>query len=302
MWQLIELRELRVFLVLAEELHFGRAAERLGLTQSRVSQSIRALERKLGTELAHRTSRRVALTDGGQRFRAEAGAQLAALESVLRSTSDRASHLGPVRLGVMTAAVVAGRLHAAIDAYARAHPATSVQIVGLPFADRFGPLRRGEVELMVTGLPLRQPDLVTSPVLARLPRMLAIARRHPLAERPRVSIEDLADHAIATLDIALPDELREELAPRRTPAGKPVPRAKIRVREISELLAAVATGQVVQPVTSVFAETYRHPQVVYRPITDLPMDRFVLAWRRRDRHTGLREFLRILNTQRTTSD
>ena len=62
MWRAVELRELRVFLVLAEELHFGRTADRLGLTQSRVSQSIRDLERKLGLHLAARTSRRVVLT------------------------------------------------------------------------------------------------------------------------------------------------------------------------------------------------------------------------------------------------
>ena len=74
MWQTIELRELRVFLVLAEERHFGRTAERLGLTQSRVSQSLRGLERKLGEQLVHRTSRRVTLTPRGERFRDEAGA------------------------------------------------------------------------------------------------------------------------------------------------------------------------------------------------------------------------------------
>jgi DNA-binding transcriptional LysR family regulator len=65
MWEAVELREIRVFLTLADELHFGRSAERLGLTTSRVSQSLRALERKLGGPLMHRTSRRVALTPSG---------------------------------------------------------------------------------------------------------------------------------------------------------------------------------------------------------------------------------------------
>ncbi|HEV8206546.1 MAG TPA: LysR family transcriptional regulator, partial [Acidimicrobiia bacterium] len=70
---MVELREIKVFLTLAEELHFGRTAERLGLTQSRVSQSLRSLERKLGEQLVRRTSRRVALTTPGERFRAEVG-------------------------------------------------------------------------------------------------------------------------------------------------------------------------------------------------------------------------------------
>ncbi|GAB3837176.1 LysR family transcriptional regulator [Dactylosporangium cerinum] len=297
MWETIELRELRAFLVLAEELHFGRTAQRLGLTQSRVSQTIRALERKLGTQLAHRTSRRVALTGAGERFRAEAGERVAALEAVLRATSDRGRRAaGTVRLGVVTAAVVDARLRSGIDRYTAAAPGNAVEVVGLPFQDRFGPLRRGEAELMVTGSPLCQPDLVTGPVLARLPRMLAVGRGHPLAAFGDVSVEDLADHPIADLDIELPDELRAALTPRRTPGGRPIPRVGARVREVSELLLVIAGNRVVQPVTGAFAGTYGHPDVVYRPIRDLPKDRFVLAWRRRNRHAGLREFLRTLTT------
>ena len=68
MWQTVELREMRLFLTLAEELHFGRTAETLQLTPSRVSQSLRALEDKLGAQLLFRTSRRVRLTPFGVRF------------------------------------------------------------------------------------------------------------------------------------------------------------------------------------------------------------------------------------------
>lgn len=156
MWSAIELREIRVFLVLAEELHFGRTAARLGLTQSRVSQSIGALERKLGAQLAHRTSRRVSLTPVGERFQREAGSALAGLEAVLREASDRLA--SPVRLGVVSAAAIGPQLRSIIQKFETAHPDSGVQIVGLPFADRFGPLRRGDVELSVTHLPLNQPD------------------------------------------------------------------------------------------------------------------------------------------------
>ncbi|MGH2805599.1 MAG: LysR family transcriptional regulator, partial [Thermoleophilaceae bacterium] len=69
MWESVELRDIRAFLVLADELHFGRTAERLGLTQSRVSQTIRTLEARLGGPLFERTSRRVRLTALGERLR-----------------------------------------------------------------------------------------------------------------------------------------------------------------------------------------------------------------------------------------
>ena len=89
MWETIELREIRVFLALAEELHFGRAAERLGLTQSRVSQSLRELELKLGERLVHRTSRRVSLTAAGERFLAEVAPAHQRLIAVLEGASHR---------------------------------------------------------------------------------------------------------------------------------------------------------------------------------------------------------------------
>lgn len=298
MWQAVELREIRVFLVLAEELHFGRTAERVGLTQSRVSQSIRALERKLGLELAHRTSRRVTLTVAGQRFREEAAAALAGLEEVLRSAQAASGQLTePVRLGVTNAAAVGPRLRSIIAAFTDAHPGGSVQVVGLPFRDRFGPLRRGEVDLMVTGLPLDQPDLVTSPVIVREPRLLAVGRDHVLAGRDDVSVEELADHRVAELDVGMPPELLEELVPSTTPSGRPIPRSPAPIRETSELVLAIVHSGVVQPVTTMFAENHRHPDVVYLPIRDMPPSETVLAWRRRDRDRGLREFVRIAHAE-----
>ncbi len=294
MWRLVELREIRIFLVLAEELHFGRTAVRTGLTQSRVSQSMRDLERKLGVRLADRTSRRVALTAAGEQFRAEASAALAGLEAVLRATEESAVDVtDPLRIGVVSAAAVGDRLRQIVAAYERAHPRSLVQYVGLPFADRFGPLRRGEVELIMSSLPLKQADLVTGPVLSREPRMLAVGRMHPLAGRETVSIEDLADHAIGDLSIAAPAELTEHMAPRTTPSGKIIPRVAVDATEPSALIMAVAQGRVVQPVTRQFADSYAHRDVSFIPIRDLPPSQSVMVWRRRDRSKALRAFLKI---------
>src|SRR5690349_22405787 len=96
----VDLRELRLFLVLCEELHFGRTAERLGLTTSRVSQTVRALERKLGDRLFRRTSRVVELTEAGQVLRAELGPAVAGLDRVLRTATFRGSGPGVVRVGL----------------------------------------------------------------------------------------------------------------------------------------------------------------------------------------------------------
>src|SRR5919109_3556461 len=93
MWQTVELRELRMFLTLAEELHFGRTAEMLRLTPSRVSQSLRGLEDKLGAQLVHRTSRRVQLTPFGERFLRDARPPFEELTDVLERCSAAAGSL-----------------------------------------------------------------------------------------------------------------------------------------------------------------------------------------------------------------
>jgi DNA-binding transcriptional LysR family regulator len=293
MWGSVELREVRLFLVLAEELHFGRTAVRCGVTQSRVSQSLRELEQKLGVVLVHRTSRRVALTTAGARFRDAVAPVVGDLDAVLEATAQASGRVTePVRLGVMAAAVVGPEVRAIVEAYERANPESAVDIVGLPFRDRFGPLRRGEVEVMVTSLPVEVPGTAHGRVLARHPRMLAVARDHPLAGRESVSVEDLADHAVGDLELVAPRPLVDAMSPPRTPTGRPIPRVPINAGEASTLMLAVAAGKVVQPVTEPFAATYAHPDVTFVPIHDLPPARAVLAWTARSRHPGLRALLR----------
>src|SRR5215212_9052069 len=106
MWSAVELREIRVFLALAEELHFGRTAERLELTPSRVSQTLRQLEAKLGGRLVHRTSRHVELTARGKRFREAVAAPHVGLMGALERTHDEGRELaGVLRLGLQTPTV-----------------------------------------------------------------------------------------------------------------------------------------------------------------------------------------------------
>jgi DNA-binding transcriptional LysR family regulator len=87
MWRDVELRELRIFLVLADELHFGRTAERLGISQPGVSEAIRVLESRLGVKVFDRTSRRVRLTPAGEELKRTLAPALAALDQALAGTS-----------------------------------------------------------------------------------------------------------------------------------------------------------------------------------------------------------------------
>jgi DNA-binding transcriptional LysR family regulator len=291
MWEAVELRELRVFLVLAEELHFGRSAQRLGLTQSRVSQSVRELEAKLGGELVHRTSRHVSLTSLGERFRDEMGAAYGELARVLeRAQAANRSLQGTLRLGLLAASSGGPHLTAIIEAFERGHPECEVQVSEVFFTDPLGPLRRGEIDLMATRLPIKQPDLVVGPTLMREPRVLAVATDHPLAGRERISIEDLGHYPVAPITDE-PKELIDTVIPRKTPGGRQIRRLRRRPTTPHEVTALIARGRIVHPTTPSFAEYFGHPGVRYIPIADMPPSSTGLVWRRRASDPRLRAFI-----------
>ena len=294
MWQAIELREIRVFLVLAQELHFGRTAERLNLTQSRVSQTLRTLETRLGDRLVDRTSRSVTLTPAGERLRAEIDPAYAQLLDVLeRFARAREALAGVVRLGVTYPAAASPDLLRAIDAFEARHPESSVEILELPFRDRLRPLRRGEIDLMVLRLPVEQPDIEVGPVVRLEARVLAVARDHPLAARESISIEEVAEHCVVDVSDLGPREIGAAFVPDVTPAGRPIPRLAATVHDFTDLVLLIARGRAVQPTVASAAPRFAHPDVICLPIADLPPSGTALAWRRGSSDARLQAFLDV---------
>lgn len=281
MWRSIELREIRVFLVLAEELHFAHTAERLNLTQSRVSQTLRGLETRLGGRLVDRTSRRVVLTPAGERLRDELDPAYTALTGVLgRFAEAHQTMAGEVRLGVAWHGAIDPALLRAIDVFEARHRTCKVEILELPFRDRLAPLRRGEVDLMIVRLPIDQPDIELGPVVTIEPRVLAVARDHPLAAHGSASVEDLAEYRVPDLTDLGPREIATAYVPETTPSGRPIERLGVTVRDFSDLVILIARGRVVQPTVASAAPRFAHPNVVCLPIVDMPPSRTALAWRR----------------------
>jgi DNA-binding transcriptional LysR family regulator len=295
-----ELRELRMFLVLADELHFGRTAERLGLTTSRVSQTVRVLERKLGGKrLLERTSRVVALTEAGIALRRELAPAITAIDEAVRSARDRSAGLGVLRLGVLNAASGSAVLNRAIKRFESEHLGAAVRIATTTFDDRLGPLRRGEVDLMVMRLPLTQPDIVVGPLLSvDDPRVIMVAADHPLAGRSEAFVEDLADFPVRRS----PDDPAEVAAascPWTTPSGRPIVAADIAIADVSELLLLIAQGRLVHPTVAPFAEHFRHPDITIVPLVDLPGSSSALCWLRRTNHPGRGAFLEAVQKEFT---
>lgn len=218
----IELRELEAFLVLADELHFGRTAQRLGLTQSRISQTLRDLERKLGAPLVSRTSRRVTLTPIGERFRVELRQAYGQLADVVDGATTQIK--GTVRVALMFPNVGGSQFIRVVDAFEASNPDCAVEVIAAPPDDPGRPMRSGDVDLLVTSLLGDPFGSIVVATLGTEPRMLAVASNHPLAQRAEVSTEDLAGQEVAAIRL-LPDDRQESWVPFRTPSGCSIERS-----------------------------------------------------------------------------
>ncbi|GAA1727528.1 LysR family transcriptional regulator [Nonomuraea bangladeshensis] len=183
----MELRALRYFVAVADELHFGRAAERLHIAQPAVSRRIAQLERELGVRLLDRSPRRVRLTAAGHRVLAAAREALAAVDRVQAAAGAPA---GTMRIG--TAAGFGARLERGVDAL-REHPSAlgvDVELVDLPLTARLDGVRRGEIDLALARGVRSAPGLRVLPAWTE--QLFAIVSvRHLAAGRPAVDVTDL---------------------------------------------------------------------------------------------------------------
>ncbi|MFE0268675.1 LysR family transcriptional regulator [Nocardiopsis alba] len=286
----MEMRDIEVFLTLAEELHFGRTAERLRLTPARVSQIVKQAERRVGGTLFERTSRRVSLTPLGEQLRDELSETYAAIHDVLdRARLTARGTTEPFRIGMISwRTEMPGP---ALDRLSERMPGLEANLRSITFADPFGPLRSGEIDVAVLWLPVREPDLTVGPVVDVEPVVLAMSASHPLAAARTVSLEDLAE--VPVMGGARPEYWREGLVPSRTPSGRPVPLGPT-VTTSEEMIPILATGEAVSPMHAHAAEYLPLPALVYRPIVDAPPARWALVWRTATENERIRAFAEVV--------
>lgn len=272
-----EAQEIRTFLVLAEELHYGRTAQRLLLTPSRVSQIIRRLETRIGGQLFTRTSRKVALSPLGVQLRRESGPAFRRVERALQRAHDAAGGLcGTVRLGMYTPANGGPHLIDIITAFRERYRNCDVAIIDVGLErDPVDWLRSKTIDVLAMRLPVPDLAVTTGPTLSVEDRVLAVSATHPLATREAIDWEDVADYAVSDVE-TMPRELIDCLAPPSTPSGRTLRRVNNAV--FSQILTRVALGELVHPTVRSFADHHRHPGVVFVPIRDLPPSRTALGW------------------------
>jgi DNA-binding transcriptional LysR family regulator len=291
----MERDEIECFLLLAEELHFGRTADRMHLSRARVSQLIQRLERRVGAPLFIRTSRRVTLSAIGRQLRTDLEPHHRAMEAALARAAATARGIDTV-LHVGFSNPLTGEIVMKVTESLRgSHPGLAVEICEVPMTDPYGRLRDGEFDVQVQEVPVREDDLGGGSSLLTEERVLAVSSAHPLASRDTVSLEDLAEVPLLTVEGELPDYWQEHHAPTRTPSGRPIA-AGPAVTQMQEALMLVAGGRGAL-LTAAHTTTYfARPGVSYVPVTDAEPVRYGLVWRAGNTTGALAAFAEAAST------
>ncbi|WP_132589361.1 LysR substrate-binding domain-containing protein [Pseudomonas aeruginosa] len=288
----MDLRHLRYFLAVAEEGHFGRAAQRLHIVQSALSMQIRALEEELGGPLFLRTSRRVELTEAGRLLLGEAERTLAQAEHAQR-TVQRAirGEMGTVRIGFAGNAVFSGRLMRDVRAFNAAYPEAEVVLRELAPYHQVEAIQAGQLD--VGYAPSHGGQISDSALcfesIGEWPLLVAMPDTHPLASTDPLRVSMLGAEALIVYAAHGADEFM--LGGLRRALGRE-PKVH-RTSSTLSVLALVAAGMGVALVPEPLMQV-RIPGVVYRHLDDLqqPAD-LLLVSRNGEGGGAVRAFLGI---------
>ena len=260
----LETRELRYFVAVAEELHFGRAAERLKMAQPPLSRAIRQLERRLGVQLLDRDRRGVSLTAAGETFLAEARRALDAVDAAVRRTR-RAALAKPTLVLTTKAGASHEVLKQLLDAYAARPGAVEVEVMLCEIGEQRQLLRDGRADVAIMHAPfdlltgLETVEILTEGQVAILPAT------HPLAKRESLTMAEVSN--VPDLPIAR--------WPRHDFTYPPGPGPEVRSQSQLAQLVALGRTLLVIPASS---RAWQWPDHVAVPVTDAPLATTLLAW------------------------
>lgn len=207
----IELRHLRYFIAVAEELHFGRAAQRLNMSQPPLSQQIQQLEQQIDARLLLRTNRRVELTPAGQQFLLDARQIMASVTRAAEHAARlHAGSSGELRIGFTSSAPFITQVSDALMAFRQRYPAVHLQMQELNTRQQLEPLSDGRLDLGVMR-NTELPESLNWRLLLREPLCALLHHQHPLAKSSRLSVTDLATEPFVFFDPRVGTALYSEI-------------------------------------------------------------------------------------------
>ncbi|BBK32140.1 LysR family transcriptional regulator [Stella humosa] len=288
----IELRHFRQFAVLGEELHFGRAAARLGMAQPPLSQSIRRIEDHLGFPLLVRSRRHVELTPAGRVFLGEARRTLAqADDAILLGRRAAAEEMAGLNIGFVVSALF-GLLPAAIRAFRLRFPQVGVRLDQRSTNEQTAGLVQGDVDAGFLHPPIHDAAGITVRTIRQDPMVAAVPETHALALRTELRLADLAGEPMILFPHVQGPNLHGRLTHACRMAGF-VPRIVQEARQMQVILTLVAAGMGVSMVPS-GTRAMNIDGVRLLPIADMPRDLtwdMAIAWRPKGAGRPLRSFI-----------
>jgi LysR family transcriptional regulator, benzoate and cis,cis-muconate-responsive activator of ben and cat genes len=288
-----EVRELRYFVAVAEELNFSRAAARLGIAQPPLSRAIRLMERRLGAELFHRDTHKVTLSTVGATLLAEARTALDAVAAATHRTQ-RAALPTPTLVATAKPGVATRMLRQIVDAYAAVPGNPEVHIVVSGYGHQADLLRDGRADVALLSSPYERPWLEAEPLTTE-PRVAALPAGHPLTRRAVLHCADLAGEPIPRWEREGETERAywsgRDVGPRSwaqplEPVAGPV------VRDTGQLLDVVSLGQAVALVPRSIATENQRPDLAYLPVADASPYTIAVAWPAGSRSQPVAQFVR----------
>lgn len=287
---MLETRQLQYFATVAEERHFGKAAEILKLAQPYLSQQIRKLERQLGTTLLNRTTRTVSLTSAGNHLLTEGRRVLAELDALGSEVQLIGAGLkGPLRLG-FTGSTTYGVMPQVVRRTATAAPLLQLSVSGEMITPRLVSqlLERSiDIALLRSSTPKKG---LSYEVIGNEPCILAVPTGSPVLDLEAITVVDLADHSL----LGYPENsVMSATTASFLTAQSSAPRYSIRASETSTLMSLVAAGlgAAIVPRTSAALEIHG---VHFREIADSPSTELAVAWRTNEKTQAVTRMARII--------
>lgn len=268
---MLDLRQLRYFLAVADELHFGRAAERLGMAQPPLSQQIRRLEGSLGVSLFVRSKRRVELSEAGRVLKAEAGRLLAQAEQAARA-AQRAGRgeAGNLRIGYTSTCAFTPLVLEVLRRYQQTHSGVVLALSEMHSAEQLRALRDGRIDAAFIRSPVSDPhasfDAVT---LLEEPLVAALPSAHPRVGEATLALADLHDEPFILFPREAGAGLFDAIIAACRQAGFD-PRQVQEAPQFTSIIGLVSAGLGISLVPSGL-EKLRLDAVVYRPLIGTPV-------------------------------
>lgn len=293
----LELRKLECFIAVARTLHFGRAAEFLGVRQSVVSEAVMALEHAIGGKLLERTSRRVSLTQLGEAVLADIQPPVMALKIAIGDARRRAQG----RSMELTVGYLGGGFYelssGIVAEFQRRRPDVKLRFLELNYLNQGSAVVHGLADVAIVRLPLPNGGLLRGATLFRDARLLVIPEDHRLVGRSLVDPEELQHESMVQLPSGyVSDAWTAYHFPRMTPQGRRIA-AGPEIITVREGLVAVAAGDCVMTLSARARNYFAHPGIAFVEL-DLPPIESALVWRADDNRPVIQD---LENSARTVA-